>query len=130
MQAVASARILRTAVLIVVVSGAAAAMFGFAVWHLLPYEALDATTPAQRFATWEGTMWGLGAAAFLFGLAALLNATDLYSPRLLEHALQQMDDARRGRTLYSELPSLPWLLPSIGVACVLVAVVGRWVAFG
>ncbi len=116
--------------LIVVVSGVAAAVFGFAAWHLLPYKALDATTAAQRFATWEGTMWGLGAAAILFGLAALLNATDLYSPRLLEHAMQQMDDARRGRTLYSDLPALPWLLPAVGVACVLVAVVGRWIAPG
>lgn len=116
--------------LIVLVSGAAAGVIGFAAWHLLPYEALEATTAAQRFATWEGTMWGVGAAGFLFGLAALLNATDLYSPRLLEHAVQQMDDARRGRTLYSELPTLPWLLPAIGAACVLVAVVGRWLTFG
>lgn len=130
MQTAAPARILRTAGLIVLVSGATAAVFGLAAWHLLPYEALDAKTPAQRFATWEATMWGLGVAGFLFGVAALLNATDLYSPRLLEHVMQQMNDARRGRTLYSELPALPWLLPSCGLALVVAAVVSRAIALG
>ena len=129
-QASASPRILRSAVLVILVSGAAAAVVGLAAWHLLPYEALDAETPAQRFATWEGTMWGLGITGILFGLASLLNASDLHSPRMLEHVMQQMNDARRGRTLYSDLPALPWLFPSCGLAFVLVAVMGRWLTFG
>lgn len=70
-------------------------------------------------------MWGLGLAGTLFGIAALLNATDLYSDRLLVQVKQQVHDARRGRTLYSDLPALPWMLLSCGAALLLIAVLAR-----
>jgi hypothetical protein len=125
MQATAPARILRSASMVILAGGSAAGALALAAWYLLPYEALKAGTAAQRFATWEGMMWGLGLAATLFGLAALLNATDLYSRRPLEQVQQQASDAMRGRTLYSDLPAVPWILLGLGVALILIAVLVR-----
>lgn len=125
MQATASARILLSAVLVIVTGGALAAALGFGAWHLLPYEWLDADTAAGRFAVWEGVMWGLGLAGTLFGIAALLNATDLYSDRTLRHVRQQGADARRGRTLYSEIPAVPWMVLACGATLILGAVAAR-----
>lgn len=128
MQTTASLRILRPALLVILASGVIAGALGLGAWYLLPYEALDADTAAQRFALWEGVAWGLGLAGTLMGLAALLNATDLYSPRPLEQVTQQASDARRGRTLYSDLPALPWIALGCGVALILLAVLARAVA--
>ncbi|MBW3571791.1 MAG: hypothetical protein KY467_11855 [Gemmatimonadetes bacterium] len=130
MQATVPATILRTTLLLIVIGGAVAAAVGLGAWHLLPYEALEARTFADRFAVWEGVMWGLGAAGTLFGAAALLNATDLSSPRPLEQVQQQAVDARRGRTLYSDLPTLPWILLSCGAALMLAAVLVRSATLG
>ena len=126
MQAIASPRILRSAVLGLLLAAAIAA----GAWYLLPYEAWKADTPAERFALWEGALWGLGATGTLFGIAALFNATDLYAPRPLEQVLQQARDARQGRTLYSDLPSVPWVLVGCSVALIGLAVVGRSVMVG
>jgi hypothetical protein len=130
MQPTALTRILRSAVMVILIGGCAAGALAFGAWHLLPYQAWKAATFAQRFAIWEGGMWGLGIAGTLFGVAALLNATDLSSPRLLEQVQQQAADARRGRTLYSDLPALPWLLLACGVALLLIAAVVRATVFG
>lgn len=130
MQAAAPTRILRSALLMILMGGAVAGVLAFGAWHLLPYGALDADTFGARFAVWEGTMWGLGLAGTLFGVAALLNATDLYSDRLLAHVKQQARDARRGRTLYSDLPSVPWVLLAFGAALIVAAVAGRSVMLG
>lgn len=130
MQATAPTQILRSAVWMILIGGLVAGALAFGAWHLLPYESLDAATPGQRFAIWEGLMWGLGIGGTLFGVAALLNATDLSSPRPLEQVFQQASDARRGRTLYSDLPAIPWILLSCGVALILVAGVGRSVMLG
>ena len=130
MQATVSATILRSALLLMVIGAIAAAALGVGAWHLLPYEALEARTFADRFAIWEGVMWGLGAAGTLFGMAALLNATDLSAPRPLEQVQQQAVDARRGRTLYSDLPALPWMLLSCGAALIVAAVLVRSATLG
>lgn len=130
MQATAPARILRSAVLVIVIGGSIAAALGVGAWYLLPYGALKADTFAGRFAIWEGVMWGLGLAGTLFGIAALLNATDLSAPRPLEQVLQQAADARRGRTLYSDLPGVPWVVLACGLALLLAAVVARSVWLG
>ena len=130
MQTTASARILRSAVLVIVIGGSIAASVALGAWHLLPYEALKADTFAGRFAIWEGVMWALGLAGTLFGIAALLNATDLYSPRPLEQVLQQAADARRGRTLYSDLPAVPWVVLTCGLALLLAAALARSVWLG
>lgn len=125
MQAPAPARILRSAVLVVLFGASVAGALATGLWYLLPYEGLAAATSAQRFALWEGVMWGLGLAGTLFGVAALLNATDLYSRRPLEQVQQQAHDARHGRTLYSDLPGVPWMLLSCGAALLLIAVLAR-----
>lgn len=125
MQATAPARILRSAVMVILVGGALAAALAFGAWRLLPYEMLEADTFARRFAVWEGVMWGLGLAGALFGCAALFNATDLSGANSLEHVQQMAHDARRGRTLYSDLPSVPWTLLSCGAALLLIAVLTR-----
>lgn len=125
MQAPVSARILRSVVLVILFGGSVAGALASGLWYLLPYESLAAETWAQRFTLWEGVMWGLGLAGTLFGVAALLNATDLYSDRLLVQVKQQVHDARRGRTLYSDLPALPWMLLSCGAALLLIAVLVR-----
>jgi hypothetical protein len=130
MQATAPARILRSAVMLILVSGMIAGTVALGAWHLLPYEVWKAASFAQRFAIWEGLMWALGSAGTLFGVAALFNATDLSGPRPLEQVLQQAGDARRGRTLYSDLPALPWLLLACGLALLLIAVSTRSVALG
>jgi hypothetical protein len=130
MQAPAPARILRSVVLVILFGASVAGALASGLWYLLPYESLAAETSAQRFALWEGVMWGLGLAGTLFGVAALLNATDLYSDRLLAQVKQQAHDARRGRTLYSDLPALPWMLLSCGAAILLIAVVVRSVMLG
>jgi hypothetical protein len=131
MQATASsARILRTAVMVVLIGGSIAAAVALGAWHLLPYEALAAQTPAQRYGLWEGVMWGLGLAGTLFGMAALLNATDLSGANTVEHVHQLAQDARRGRTLYSDLPALPWMLLSCGAALLLIAVLVRSATLG
>jgi hypothetical protein len=130
MQATASTRILRSAVLVIVIGGSIAAAVAMGAWHLLPYEALKAETSAGRFAIWEGVMWALGLGGTLFGIAALLNATDLGSPRPLEQVLQQAADARRGRTLYSDLPAVPWVVLTCGAALIATALVARAVWFG
>jgi hypothetical protein len=130
MQATAPAQLLRSALMVILVGGSIAGAVAFGAWHLLPYEAWKAATFAQRFAVWEGLMWALGIAGTLFGVAALLNATDLYSRRPLEQVLQQASDARRGRTLYSDLPALPWLLLGCGLALLLIAALARSVALG
>lgn len=125
MQAPAPARILRSVVLVMLFGATAGAALASGLWYLLPYESLAAVTSAQRFALWEGVMWGLGLAGTLFGVAALLNATDLYSSRPLAQVQQQAHDARRGRTLYSDLPALPWMLLSCGAVLLLIAVLVR-----
>jgi hypothetical protein len=125
MQATAPARILRSTALVILAGASAAAAIALGAWYLLPYEALKAGTWAQRFATWEGVMWGLGLAATLFGIAAVLNATDLYSRRPLEQVQQQASDALRGRTLYSDLPAVPWILLTCGAALLLIVVLVR-----
>ncbi len=130
MQAPAPAPILRSVVLVVRFGGSVAGALASGLWYLLPYESLAAATSAQRFALWEGVMWGLGLAGTLFGVAALLNATDLYSSRPLAQVQQQADDARRGRTLYSDLPALPWLLLSCGAALLLIVVLVRSATIG
>jgi hypothetical protein len=130
MQPSRPARILRSILLAVVAGGSIAAAIGFGAWHLLPYLGLNAGTPAERFASWEGVMWGLGLAATLFGLAALLNATDLYSRRPLEQVQQQASDALRGRTLYSDLPAVPWMLLGCGAALLVIAALARSMGMG
>lgn len=130
MQATASTPILRSAVRVIVTAGLVAGAIGLAAWHLLPYEALDAETPVQRFMLWEGALWGVGATGALWGIASLFNATDLYSPRPLEQVLQQARDARQGRTLYSDLPSVPWVMLGCSLALILGAIVGRSVMVG
>lgn len=130
MQSTTATRILRTALLVIVIGGSVAAALGVGAWHLLPYAALKADTAAGRFAIWEGAMWGLGLAATLFGMAALLNATDLSSIRSLHQVTQQAHDARQGRTLYSDLPAVPWVLLACGVALLVVAVAARSVGVG
>lgn len=125
MPATAPARILCSTVLVILAGGSIAGGLALGAWHLLPYESLDAVTFAQRFALWEGVMWGLGLAGTLFGVAALFNATDLSSPRPLEQVSHQAGDARRGRTLYSDLPAFPWMLLVCGAALLLSAVLGR-----
>lgn len=130
MQANAPSRILRSALMVIGIGGSVAAALAFGAWQLLPYEALEAQTAVQRFALWEGVMWGLGLAGALFGLAALFNATDLYGANTVEHVHQLAQDARRGRTLYSDLPAIPWLLLASGVALLLIAVLTRSVALG
>ncbi|HEX6372339.1 MAG TPA: hypothetical protein VF006_25695 [Longimicrobium sp.] len=125
MAAHAPTRIHRSVVLVILFGASIGGALASGLWHLLPYESLDAETAAQRFALWEGVMWGLGLAGTLFGVAALLNATDLYSDRTLRHVKQQAHDARRGRTLYSDLPAVPWLLLSCGAAVLLIAVLVR-----
>jgi hypothetical protein len=125
MQATAPTPILRSAVRIIVTAGVIAGAIGIGAWYLLPYEAWKAETFAERFALWEGVLWALGATGTLFGVAALFNATDLYSPRLLEQVQQQAADALRGRTLYSDLPTIPWVLLVCGLALIVAAVVGR-----
>jgi hypothetical protein len=129
MQATALTRILRSAVMVILAGGSIAGALAFGAWHLLPYDAWKAATFAERFAIWEGGMWGLGMAGTLFGVAALFNATDLSGPRLLEQVQQQASDARRGRTLYSDLPALPWIVLSCGASLLLIAVIVRAVAF-
>ncbi|HEU4883531.1 MAG TPA: hypothetical protein VFT45_14830, partial [Longimicrobium sp.] len=64
------------------------------------------------------------------GVAALFNATDLSGPRLLAQVQQQASDARRGRTLYSDLPALPWIVLSCGASLLLIAAAVRAVVFG
>lgn len=130
MQATVSTPILRSAVRVIVIAGLFAGAIGVAAWYLLPYQAWKAETFAERFALWEGVLWALGATGTLFGVAALFNATDLYSPRPLEQVLQQASDARRGRTLYSELPTAPWMLLACSLALIVAAVVGRSVLLG
>ncbi|WP_420130408.1 hypothetical protein [Longimicrobium sp.] len=130
MQAIAPSRILRSALMVILIGGSIAAALAFGAWHLLPYEALEAQTPAQRYGLWEGVMWGLGLAGTLFGLAALFNATDLYGANTVEHVHQLAQDARRGRTLYSDLPAVPWLLLACGVALLLIAMLTRSVVVG
>jgi hypothetical protein len=130
MQAIASSRILRSAVRVTLLALLVAGAVGLGAWHLLPYEALDAETPAQRFMLWEGALWGLGATGTLWGIASLFNATDLYSPRPLEQVQQQARDALQGRTLYSDLPEVPWVMLACSLALILVAVVGRAVMVG
>lgn len=130
MQATAPAHILRSALMVILIGTSIAAALAFGAWHLLPYEVLEAQTPTQRYGLWEGVMWGLGLAGTLFGVAALFNATDLYSDRTLKHLKQQARDARRGRTLYSDLPAIPWILLSFGAALLLIAVLTRSVALG
>ena len=131
MRAATSARILRSTVLVILIGGSVAAALAFGAWHLLPYEALEADTFAGRFAIWEGAMWGLGLAGALFGVAAMLNATDLYSARPLEQVQQQIREARRqGRGLYSDLPAAPWVVLVIGVALILAAVFARATMLG
>ncbi|HEY0020988.1 MAG TPA: hypothetical protein VGC13_32100 [Longimicrobium sp.] len=130
MQATAPTPILRSAVRIIVTAGVIAGAIGIGAWYLLPYEAWKAETFAERFALWEGILWALGATGTLFGIAALFNATDLYSPRLLEQVQQQAADALRGRTLYSDLPTVPWVLLGCGLALIVAAVVGRSVLPG
>jgi hypothetical protein len=125
MQATASARILRSAALVMLISASIAGALAVGAWYLLPYDSLDAQTAVQRFARWEAVMWGLGATGTLFGVAALFNATDLHAPRPLEQVLQQAGDARRGRTLYSDLPAFPWLMLGCGLALILAAVAAR-----
>ncbi|HEX5872308.1 MAG TPA: hypothetical protein VFY65_17890 [Longimicrobium sp.] len=130
MQASARTRILRSAVLVVLFGASVAGALASGLWYLLPYESLHAGTAAQRFALWEGVMWGLGLAGTLFGIAALLNATDLWSLRPLEQVQQQAHDAHRGRTLYSDLPAIPWLLLACGVGILLIAALGRSTLLG
>lgn len=124
------ARILRSAVLVMACGGVLAAGIAFSAWRLLPYAALEAETFAERFFVWEGMMWGFGIAGTLFGIASLIDATDLYSPRPLEQVQQQMADAHRGRTLYSGLPAAPWVLLACGAALILAAVVVRSTMLG
>jgi hypothetical protein len=130
MRATTPVRILHYVLLVILIGGSVAGALAFGAWHLLPYEALHADTFPGRFALWEGAMWGLGLAGTLFGCAALFNATDLYSDRSLRHVKQQGHDARRGRTLYSDLPAIPWLLLSSGAALLLIAVLTRSAMFG
>jgi hypothetical protein len=130
MQAIASSRIFRAVVRVTLLGLLVAGAMGLGTWHLLPYEALQAETFAGRFAIWEGLMWGLGLAGTLLGMAALLNATDLSSPRPLEQVQQQACDALQGRTLYSDLPGVPWVMLACGLALIVVAVVGRSVLVG
>jgi hypothetical protein len=130
MQSTAAARILRSAVMVILIGGAIAGALAFGAWHLLPYDVWKAASFAQRFAVWEGLMWGLGIVGTLFGAAALFNATDLSAPRPLEQVLQQASDAYRGRTLYSDLPALPWIVLSCGAALLLIAAVVRSILLG
>lgn len=130
MQAAAPVRNLRSALLMILIGGAVAGVLALGAWHLLPYGMLDADTLPARFAVWEGAMWGLGLAGALFGVAALLNATDLYSDRSLRHVKQQAHDARHGRTLYSDLPAVPWVLLAFGAALIVAAVAARSVMLG
>jgi hypothetical protein len=130
MRATTPVRILRSVILVILIGGSLAGALALGAWHLLPYEALDADTFAGRFAVWEGAMWGLGLAGTLFGCAALFNATDLSGANSLEHVQQTAHDARRGRTLYSDLPAAPWLLLSFGAALLLVAVLTRSAMLG
>lgn len=125
MQAPAPARILRSVVLAILFGASAGGALACGLWYLLPYDSLAAATSAQRFALWEGVMWGLGLAGTLFGVAALLNATDLSSSRPLAQVRQQAADVRRGRTLYAGLPALPWMLLSCGAVLLLFAVLVR-----
>jgi hypothetical protein len=130
MPATTTTRTLRSTLLVILAGGAVAGALGFGMWHLLPYVRLEVDTAAARFAVWEGVMWALGLAGTLFGAAALLNATDLYSSRPLEQVFQQASDARRGQTLYSELPAVPWIVLSTGVALLVIAMAARSVAPG
>ena len=125
MQASMATRMLRSTVLVILLGGSIAAAVAFGAWHLLPYEALEADTFAGRFAIWEGAMWGLGLAGALFGVAAMLDATDLSSPRALEQVQQQIRESREGRRLYSDLPSAPWVILVAGITLILTAVLAR-----
>lgn len=125
MQAATPARIFRSALLMIVAGAAVAGVLALGAWHLLPYEALDAETFPARFVIWEGAMWGLGLACTLFGVAALLDATDLYGARPLEQVQQQVREARTGGRLYSELPSVPWMLLACGASLIVAAVLAR-----
>jgi hypothetical protein len=114
---------------------AVAAIVAYAAWHHLPYDALDRQTAEEQFFFWEGVMWMLALAFTFFGLAALGNATDLYSrqgsaqdiyvTRSDAHARRTMMEGIRGRTLFSDVPYVPWAMVSLGLALALLVAVAR-----
>jgi hypothetical protein len=131
-------RLLRFAIRLTVFSLAGlvvAGLVAYAAWHHLPYETLDRHEPDERFFFWEGVMWMLALAFTFFGLAALGNATDLYSrqgsaqelyvTRSDAHARRTMMEGIRGRTLFADVPYVPWAMLSLGLALALLAAIAR-----
>jgi len=114
---------------------AVALLIAYAAWNHLPYETVARHTPEERFFFWEGVMWMLALAGIFFGLASLGSATDLFSrhgsaqemyvTRSDAHARRTLMEGIRGRTLYSDIPWVPWTLLSIGIALAVIAAVAR-----
>lgn len=130
-------RRLRAVILLLVASAAAAGVYGFAAWHLLPYAALGRETPAEEFLLWEAVMWMSGIAFVLFGGAAWFGSTDLYGrhadlylDRSAEHVRRRMREGIQGRHLFSDLPAAPWLMTAVGAMLMLQAAVLRAALFG
>jgi hypothetical protein len=113
----------------------AAVTIAYLAWHNLPYEAMGRYTPEERFLFWEGSMWLLALAFAFFGLAAMAGTSDMlgrhgvpaiyYGSRADDHALRQMKDDIAGRSLFTNLPWVPWTMLGIAVPLVVLAVVAR-----
>lgn len=86
----------------------------------------------ERFLLWEGTLWMVGMAFVLFGVAAFFGSTDLYVGhgsvyvnRSADHIQRQVQQGIRGRTLFSDVPAVPWVMFGLGVGLVLQAAILR-----
>jgi hypothetical protein len=115
--------------------GSVAAAIAYLAWHHLPYEAMARHTPEERFFFWEGVMWLLALALGFFGLAAMAGTSDMmgrhgvpaiiYGSRADDHALRQMKDDIAGRSLFTNLPWVPWTMLGIAVPLAVIAGVAR-----
>jgi hypothetical protein len=126
------ARRARGAVLLLLVGLGVAAITGFAAWHLLPYGALERESPAEQFLFWEAVMWMSGLALMFFGASAWFGSTDLYAShgdayvnRTSDHIRLQLQAGAQGRSLFSDIPSAPWLMMGTGAGLTLQALILR-----
>ena len=117
---------------VLLLSVATAAALGLALWQFLPYEALRREGPAERFLLWEAVMWMSGLAAAGFGTAAWFGSTDLYGgggdpymTRAADHIRIQVQQGVRGRTLFTDVPAVPWVIIGTGLALIGIAVIVR-----
>jgi hypothetical protein len=120
------------AVLLLLIGLCVAAVAGFAVWHLLPYGALERESAADRFLLWEAVMWMSGLALMFFGASAWFGSTDLYAShgdayvnRTSDHIRLQLQAGAQGRGLFSDIPSVPWLMMGMGAGLALQAAILR-----